>query len=61
MALPVGALARKPEVLDFAEAAAVGVNFVVGWLGAIETAHIAAGETIAVAEKKVRGRVVIQP
>ncbi|GAA3681485.1 zinc-binding alcohol dehydrogenase family protein [Nonomuraea antimicrobica] len=48
LALPVGALARKPEALDFAEAATVGVNFVVGWLGAIETAGLAAGETIAV-------------
>ncbi|GLW07977.1 oxidoreductase [Microtetraspora sp. NBRC 13810] len=48
MALPVGALARKPEALDFAEAATVGVNFVVGWLGAIETAELAEGEAIAV-------------
>ncbi|OKJ21950.1 MULTISPECIES: quinone oxidoreductase family protein [unclassified Streptomyces] len=48
IALPVGALARKPTTLDFAEAATVGVNFVVGWLGAIETAELAAGETIAV-------------
>ncbi|MFE7608660.1 quinone oxidoreductase family protein [Streptomyces celluloflavus] len=48
LALPVGALARKPETLDFAEAATVGVNFVVGWLGAIETAALTAGETVAV-------------
>ncbi|MEU6016874.1 zinc-binding alcohol dehydrogenase family protein [Streptomyces sp. NPDC047515] len=48
IALPVSALARKPGTLDFAEAATVGVNFVVGWLGAIETAGLAAGETIAV-------------
>ncbi|WP_445525888.1 quinone oxidoreductase family protein [Streptomyces cyslabdanicus] len=48
IALPVSALARKPGTVDFAEAATVGVNFVVGWLGAIETAGLAAGETIAV-------------
>ncbi|MEV5084026.1 zinc-binding alcohol dehydrogenase family protein [Streptomyces sp. NPDC056159] len=48
IALPVSALARKPGTLDFAEAATVGVNFVVGWLGAIETAELAPGETIAV-------------
>jgi len=46
--LPVSALARKPATLDFAQAATVGVNFVVGWLGAVETAELAAGETIAV-------------
>ncbi|AXI79793.1 quinone oxidoreductase family protein [Peterkaempfera bronchialis] len=48
IALPVSALARKPVTLDFAEAATVGVNFVVGWLGAVETAELAEGETIAV-------------
>ncbi|MFJ6217118.1 zinc-binding alcohol dehydrogenase family protein [Streptomyces sp. NPDC092296] len=48
IALPVASLARKPGTLDFAEAATVGVAFVVGWLGAIETAGLAAGETIAV-------------
>jgi len=48
MALPIDALVRKPETLNFAEAATIGVNYVVGWLGAIETARLAAGETIAV-------------
>ncbi|TKA00271.1 MDR/zinc-dependent alcohol dehydrogenase-like family protein [Actinacidiphila oryziradicis] len=43
-----GALIRKPERLDFAEASAMGVNFVVGWLGAVETAQLDKGETIAV-------------
>jgi NADPH2:quinone reductase len=46
--IPVTALARKPERLSFEEASAVGVNFVVGWLGAVETAHLSEGETIAV-------------
>jgi NADPH:quinone reductase-like Zn-dependent oxidoreductase len=46
--VPVGALARKPESLSFAEASAVGVNFVVGWLGAVETAMVEKGETIVV-------------
>jgi len=46
--VPVSALARKPAALSFDEASAVGVNFVVGWVGAVETAAVAKGETIAV-------------
>jgi len=46
LAVPIDALARKQLSLD--EAATVGVNFVVGWLGAIETAQLHKGETIAV-------------
>jgi NADPH2:quinone reductase len=46
--VPVAALTRKPEQLSFEEASAVGVNFVVGWLGAVETAELSKGETIAV-------------
>jgi NADPH2:quinone reductase len=48
LAVPVEALARKPERLSFEEAASVGVNFVVGWLGAVEAAQLEKDETIAV-------------
>jgi NADPH:quinone reductase len=48
MSVPVSALARKPERLSFDEASTVGVNFVVAWYGAVETAQLAAGETVAV-------------
>jgi NADPH:quinone reductase len=48
MSVPVEALVRKPERLSFEEASAVGVNFVVGWYGAVEAAQLAAGETIAI-------------
>jgi NADPH:quinone reductase len=48
MSVPVDALVRKPERLTFDEASTVGVNFVVAWYGAVETAQLAAGETIAV-------------
>jgi NADPH:quinone reductase len=48
MSVPVAALVRKPERLSFDEASTVGVNFVVAWYGAVETAHLAAGETIAI-------------
>ncbi|MEC4765310.1 zinc-binding alcohol dehydrogenase family protein [Mycobacterium sherrisii] len=46
--VPVAALARKPEALGFDEAAAVGVNFVTAWSGAVETAQLTEGETVAV-------------
>src|ERR1700761_1657313 len=48
MSVPVDALVAKPERLSFDEASAVGVNFVVAWYGAVETARLAAGETIAI-------------
>ena len=46
--LPVAALVRKPAALDHAQASAIGVNFVVAWLGVIDYAQLRAGETIAV-------------
>jgi NADPH:quinone reductase len=48
MSVPVEALVWKPERLSFDEASAVGVNFVVGWYGAVETAQLTKGETIAI-------------
>ncbi len=48
MSVPIEALARKPERLSFDEASTVGVNFVVAWHGAVETAQLTAGETIAI-------------
>lgn len=46
--VPLAALARKPKTLSHAEASAIGVNFVVAWLGTVEYAHLQTGETIAV-------------
>jgi NADPH:quinone reductase len=48
LTVPAASLARKPERLSFEEASAVGVNFVTAWLGAVEAAQLAKGETIAV-------------
>lgn len=48
LAVPAEALVRKPEQLSFNEASAVGVNFVVGWYGAVDTAGLTTGETIAI-------------
>ena len=46
--IPVAALARKPQTLSHEEASAIGVNFVVAWLGTVDYAKLAEGETIAV-------------
>ena len=48
ISIPVDALVGKPDRLSFDEAATVGVNFVVAWYGLVETAQLAAGETVAV-------------
>ncbi|GAB7523281.1 quinone oxidoreductase family protein [Paraburkholderia sp. 2C] len=46
--VPVASLVRKPANLSHEQAASIGVNFVVAWLGTVEYAKLAAGETIAV-------------
>jgi NADPH:quinone reductase-like Zn-dependent oxidoreductase len=46
--IPLAGLSRKPAALSHAEASAIGVNFVVAWLGTVEYAQLRAGETIAV-------------
>jgi len=48
IAWPVAALVRKPRNLAAAPASAVGVTFVIAWLGAVTYADARAGETIAV-------------
>jgi NADPH:quinone reductase-like Zn-dependent oxidoreductase len=46
--IPLAGLSRKPTTLSHAEASAIGVNFVVAWLGTVDHAQLRAGETIAV-------------
>jgi len=46
--VPIAALARKPKILSHEQAASVGVNFVVAWLGTVDFAQLRKGETIAV-------------
>ncbi|HTH59904.1 MAG TPA: zinc-binding alcohol dehydrogenase family protein [Paraburkholderia sp.] len=46
--IPVAALVRKPAALGHAEAASIGVNFVVAWLGAVDYAKVDAGDTVVV-------------
>ncbi|MGG5811031.1 quinone oxidoreductase family protein [Falsiroseomonas sp. CW058] len=45
--LPVAALSRKPAGLSFAQAGAVGVNYVTAWIG-LDYAQLAPGETLLV-------------
>ena len=46
--IPLAALSRKPKTLSHEQAAAIGVNFVVAWLGTVDYAQLKTGETIAV-------------
>jgi NADPH:quinone reductase len=48
IAFPIAALVRKPRNLAHGPAAAVGVNFVIAWLGAVTYAGAKAGETVVV-------------
>lgn len=45
---PIAALVRKPANLSHPQASAIGVNFIVAWLGLIDQARLQAGETVAV-------------
>lgn len=46
--IPVAALRRKPDTLSFAEAGAVGVNYVTAWIGLHEAAALSPGESVLV-------------
>ncbi len=48
IAVPVASLRRKPDTLDFEQAASVGVNFVTAWKGLIGAAGLTAGETVLI-------------
>lgn len=48
IAFPVAALTKKPRNINHATASAIGVNFVIAWLGAISYAQLQLKETIAV-------------
>ncbi len=45
---PVAALRRKPHNLSHEQASAIGVNFLIAWLGAITYAKLEAGDEVAV-------------
>jgi NADPH:quinone reductase-like Zn-dependent oxidoreductase len=48
IAVPVASLRRKPKTLSMEQAAAIGVTYLAAWLGVIEYAQLASGETLLV-------------
>ena len=48
IAVPVASLRRKPERLSLEQAAAIGVTYLAAWLGVVEYAQLASGETLLV-------------
>jgi hypothetical protein len=48
IAVPVASLRRKPKRLSFEQAAAIGVTYLAAWLGVVEYAQLASGETLLV-------------
>jgi len=48
MAVPVASLRRKPTRLSLEQAAAIGVTYLAAWLGVVEYAQLASGETLLV-------------
>jgi NADPH:quinone reductase len=48
IAVPIASLRHKPRTLSMEQAAAVGVTYLAAWLGLVEYAQLAAGETLLV-------------
>ena len=48
LAVPVASLRRKPRSLSLEQAAAIGVTYLAAWLGVVEYAQLASGETLLV-------------
>ena len=46
--VPVSSLQRKPDKLDFDQAASVGVNFIAAWRGLVDAAALQANETVLI-------------
>ena len=46
--VPVASLRRKPKVLSFDEAAAVGVNYLAAWRGLVDAGALRGGETLVI-------------
>ncbi len=48
IAVPVASLRRKPRTLSLEQAAAIGVTYLAAWIGVVEYARLASGETLLV-------------
>ena len=46
--VPVASLRRKPERLDFDQAASVGVTYLAAWRGLVDAGALRGGETVAI-------------
>jgi NADPH2:quinone reductase len=46
--VPVASLRHKPKILDFDQAASVGVNFITAWTSLVAAAGLRAGETVLI-------------
>jgi NADPH:quinone reductase-like Zn-dependent oxidoreductase len=48
IAVPIASLRRKPRTLSLEQAAVIGVTYLAAWLGLVEYARVASGETLLV-------------
>lgn len=48
IAVPIASLRRKPGTLSLEQAAVIGVTYLAAWMGLVEYAEVAAGETLLV-------------
>ncbi len=48
LAVPVASLRRKPKAVSLEQAAAIGLTYLAAWLGVVEYAQLASGETLLV-------------
>jgi NADPH:quinone reductase len=48
IAVPIASLRRKPRSLSLQQAAAIGLTYLAAWLGLVEYARLAPGETLLV-------------
>ena len=48
IAVPIASLRRKPKSLSLEQAGAIGLTYLAAWLGVMEYAQLAAGETLLV-------------
>jgi NADPH:quinone reductase-like Zn-dependent oxidoreductase len=48
IAVPIASLRRKPKTLSLEQAAVIGITYLAAWLGIVEYARLAPGETLLV-------------
>jgi NADPH:quinone reductase-like Zn-dependent oxidoreductase len=48
LTVPAPAVREKPRVLDFAQAASVGVSYLAAWLGLVRAANVSSGDVVLI-------------